>query len=137
MARVRRSDRVDSPLTKHVALVGFMGAGKTTLGEEAARAAARPFRDLDHEIELALETSIASYFAEHGEEAFREQEAARTVSALRESEPSVLSLGGGAVTQPAVREALREHAVTVLVDVDADTAGSAFTRPTARSHRTS
>ena len=44
------------------------------------------------------------------------------MSALRESEPSVLALGGGAVTQPAVREALREHAVTVLLDVDAETA---------------
>ena len=69
---------MDRPLTKHVALVGFMGAGKTTLGEEAARAAARPFRDLDREIELALETSIASYFAEHGEESFRVRETART-----------------------------------------------------------
>jgi shikimate kinase / 3-dehydroquinate synthase len=113
---------VDSPLTKHVALVGFMGAGKTTLGEDVARAAARPFRDLDRELELAFETSIASYFAEHGEDAFRVQEAARTVSALRASEPSVLALGGGAVTQPAVREALRENAVTVLLDVDAETA---------------
>ena len=35
--RVRRADRLDSALTKHVALIGFMGAGKTTLGDEVAR----------------------------------------------------------------------------------------------------
>jgi len=113
---------VDTPLSRHVALVGFMGAGKTTLGEETARRLGRPFRDLDKEIELALETSIASFFAEQGEEAFRVREAARTIQALRESEPAVLALGGGAVTQPSVRDALRGHATTVLVDVDAETA---------------
>ena len=113
---------MDSPLSRHVALVGFMGAGKTTLGEETARRLGRPFRDLDKEIELALETSIASFFAEQGEEAFRVREAARTIQALRESEPAVLALGGGAVTQPSVRDALRGHATTVLLDVDAETA---------------
>ena len=99
-----------------------MGAGKTTLGEEVARRIGRPFRDVDREIELTLHSSIKSFFAEHGEEAFRVRESAMTVRALRDGPPSVLALGGGAVTQPAVREALRERAVTVLVDVDPKTA---------------
>ncbi|HKI91812.1 MAG TPA: bifunctional shikimate kinase/3-dehydroquinate synthase [Gaiellaceae bacterium] len=108
--------------SRHVALVGFMGAGKTTLGEEIARRTGRPFRDVDREVELSLNTSIASFFAAEGEEAFRVREAAATVSALRDPHPAVLALGGGAVTRQAVRAALRKHAVTVLLDVDAETA---------------
>ncbi|HET7567979.1 MAG TPA: bifunctional shikimate kinase/3-dehydroquinate synthase [Gaiellaceae bacterium] len=107
---------------RHVALVGFMGAGKTTLGEEVARRVGRPFRDVDREVETALQTSIASFFAAEGEEAFRVRETAATVSALRDPRPAVLALGGGAVTREPVRAALREHAVTVLLDVDPDTA---------------
>jgi shikimate kinase/3-dehydroquinate synthase len=107
---------------RHVALVGFMGAGKTTLGEEVAQRIGRPFRDVDREIETALETSIASFFAAEGEEAFRVREAAATIAALRDPRPSVLALGGGSVTQESVRAALRERAVTVLVDVDAASA---------------
>jgi shikimate kinase/3-dehydroquinate synthase len=99
-----------------------MGAGKTSVGEEVARRTGLPFRDLDREVELSLNTSIAGFFAAEGEEAFRVREAAKTVQALREARPAVLALGGGAVTQEPVRSALREHAVTVLLDVDPETA---------------
>ena len=110
------------PLNRHVALVGFMGAGKTTLGEEVARRIGLPFRDLDREIELSLRTSIKSFFATEGEEAFRVRECGMTVNALRDPRPTVFALGGGAVTQSAVREVLRERALTVLVEVDPTTA---------------
>ncbi len=108
--------------TRHVALVGFMGAGKTTIGEEVARRIGLPFRDLDREVEEALGAPIESFFAAEGEEAFRARESERTVSALRDPRPAVLALGGGAVTLEPVREALREYALTVLVDVDVETA---------------
>ncbi len=42
-------------LSRHVALVGFMGAGKTSIGEEVARRIGVPFRDVDREVELSLE----------------------------------------------------------------------------------
>src|SRR2546423_9171799 len=115
MAGGRRTHPMDRPLTKHVALVGFMGAGKTTLGTEAARLIGCRFRDLDQELEVRLGTSIRSYFTEEGEAAFRKREAIATVAALRDPEPAVLALGGGAVTSAAVREALRDYAVTVVV----------------------
>ena len=113
---------MDSPLDKHLALIGFMGAGKSVIGERVARLVGRPFHDVDLEIEAALQISIASYWAEEGEEAFRKREAAATVAALRDPNPSVLALGGGAVTIPAVREELKRRAVTVLVDIDVETA---------------
>jgi shikimate kinase/3-dehydroquinate synthase len=111
-----------SVLSKHVALIGFMGAGKSTVGAQVAERIGRPFRDLDRELEAALQTSIASYFAEAGEEAFRTREAVATVAALRDPRAAVLALGGGAVTNGAVREELRRRAVTVLLEVDAATA---------------
>jgi shikimate kinase/3-dehydroquinate synthase len=99
-----------------------MGAGKSRTGEEVARRLARPFRDLDRDLEAQLRTSVAQFFAEEGEAAFRKREAVATVAALRDPTPGVLALGGGAITSPAVREALREHAVTVHLEVDAETA---------------
>jgi shikimate kinase len=99
-----------------------MGAGKSTLGEEVARRLARPFRDLDREVEARLGTSIAGYFAAEGEEAFRRHEAVATVEAIRGQTPSVFALGGGAIQSPTVRDALREHGLAVHVPVDAETA---------------
>lgn len=112
-----------------------MGAGKSTLGAEVARRIGRTFRDLDHELEVELGTSIPSYFAESGEEAFRKREAVATVEALRDARPAVLALGGGAVTSHPVREELRRRGIAVLLEVDAATAwerSQAGDRPLAR-----
>jgi len=105
-------------LGRHLALIGFMGAGKTTLGEEVARRLGRPFRDLDREIEAA-EGPIANIFAGRGESAFRRLEAAHLSRLLALAEPMVIALGGGAVTVPEARDLLRRRALTVLVEVEA------------------
>ena len=89
---------------KKVALVGFMGAGKTT----AARAVGGI--DTDDLIEAAAGKPIADIFLDDGEAAFR----------AHEEQAIVLALGGGAVTRPAVRDAL-DDALTVWLDVDVDT----------------
>jgi shikimate kinase/3-dehydroquinate synthase len=108
-----------------------MGAGKTTLGAETAERLDRPFVDLDRELEGSLGRSIPEAFEELGEERFRVLEAEKTLEALRDEPPGVLSLGGGAVTSPAVRASLRDHALTVLIDVDPQTAWTR-TRDSAR-----
>jgi shikimate kinase/3-dehydroquinate synthase len=104
-------------LGRHVALVGFMGAGKSTVGVEVARRLARPFVDLDRELEEELNAPVADVFAERGEAAFREAEEELTVEALADPQPAVLALGGGAVESERVREALARGALAVWLDV--------------------
>ncbi len=109
-------------LDRHVVLVGFMGAGKTTLGREAARRTGLGFADLDAAVEHEVGDSIPDFFASHGETEFRRIETELTVRHLEHEPGGIVSLGGGAVTSPAVRDALGARAVTVWVEVDADTA---------------
>jgi 3-dehydroquinate synthetase len=98
-----------------------MGAGKTTLGEQAAARLGRAFVDLDRELEFETGEPIATLFRQ-SETDFRVREAKKTIEALEQRKPAVLALGGGAVTSESVRKALREHAFTVLVEVDVNEA---------------
>jgi shikimate kinase/3-dehydroquinate synthase len=99
-----------------------MGVGKTTLGMQLADRIGRPFFDLDREIERSLRRTIPDLFRREGEAQFRIVEAERTLATLRFDRPSVLALGGGAIETAAIREALRKHALTVLVEADVDEA---------------
>jgi shikimate kinase/3-dehydroquinate synthase len=122
---------VATAVDRHIALIGFMGAGKTTVGEEVARRTGRPFVDTDAEIE-ARHGPIDDLF-ERGEAEFRRLEAEVVQGALGRAEPSVIALGGGAF------EAARsERALAVLLDVDVDTAWERSResgRPLAREER--
>jgi shikimate kinase/3-dehydroquinate synthase len=104
-------------LRKHIALIGFMGAGKSTIGREVARLTERPFVDLDVEIEDTA-GPIARIFDELGEKAFRFVEEQTAADALAANKPAVIALGGGAVGSGATRDELRRRAFTVLIDVD-------------------
>jgi shikimate kinase/3-dehydroquinate synthase len=108
-------------LSRHLALIGFMGAGKSSLRRSVAERLHRDGIDLDGVIQSRI-GSIAAYFDERGEAAFRKLEAQEIEFALGDTEPAVLDLGGGAVTTESVREALAERAFVVFVDVDVDTA---------------
>jgi shikimate kinase / 3-dehydroquinate synthase len=101
-------------LDRHVALVGFMGAGKSTLVAPVAERLGRPGYDLDE--------GASDFIAQHGIEAFRMQELQKTLFSLEGSTPGVFALGGGAVTSEEIREELARSAFTVLLDVDVDTA---------------
>jgi len=94
-----------------------MGAGKSTLGQQVAARLHRPFLDVDARIEES-QGSIRELF-EQG--IFREVEERVALEALMQP-PSVVALGGGAVETPAIREALRARATTVLVEVEVEAA---------------
>jgi 3-dehydroquinate synthetase len=104
-------------LGRHVALIGFMGVGKSTLAPLVANRLGRPAIDVDD----ALGVDIPELFKQ-GEDAFRAVEEPRTCELLANSSPAVLALGGGSIKSELVREALGAHAFTVLVDVDIETA---------------
>ncbi len=103
-----------------MAIVGYMGSGKTTVGRLLARRTGRDFVDLDHEISRGAGRSIPEIFADGGEERFRDLEHAALLSALDRPAPAVISCGGGAVTRPDNRAALGETPTVFLSeDVDA------------------
>jgi shikimate kinase len=105
-----------------VALVGFMGAGKTTVGRTLAERLGWRFADLDERIEAQQGRTIPQIFAEDGERRFREIErdalAREFNGGLRFL---VLALGGGAFVSESIREALRSQQVpAVWLDAPAE-----------------
>jgi len=98
-----------TPLT--LVLVGPMGAGKTSVGRRVAKLLGVPFIDTDKRI-AAEHGPIPDVFAAHGEAHFRELERAAVAAAITEG--GVVSLGGGAVTDPGTRELLRRLPVAYL-----------------------
>lgn len=94
-------------------LVGLPGCGKSTIGRRLARAMNLTLLDTDSAIEAKTGRVIAEIFAEDGEEEFRRIEEEVIREAL-ETHDGILSLGGGAVTSPGVREALVGHTVVFL-----------------------
>jgi shikimate kinase/3-dehydroquinate synthase len=110
-------------LDRHLALVGFMGVGKTTMARELSTRLLRPIVDIDSEIEARYRETIPQIFAARGEPVFRRVEAYAVGAAVERRHPSIIDLGGGAVTFPDTRDPLAD-AFTVLLDIDVDTAWS-------------
>jgi shikimate kinase len=102
-------------------LIGFMGAGKTSVGMAAAHRLRLPFVDTDMLIAEQM-GPINEIFASQGEAGFRELERDVVVTVLEKLQrvPSVASLGGGAVLDPDVRAAARrlQHVVFLTAPVE-------------------
>lgn len=113
----------DTPLTPHkdapIFLVGFMGAGKTTVGRAVAEYLEYDFFDLDELIEARAGKSVQEIFAERGEAEFRrlEHEAIRSCT---DQSRVVIALGGGAYVLDENRSLLRAIGRTVWLDCPLD-----------------
>lgn len=94
-------------------LIGLPGSGKSTIGRRLAKAMGLALLDTDAEIERRTGRTISDIFAEDGEPGFRRIEEEVIREALCDHD-GILSLGGGAVTTPGVREALAGHTVVYL-----------------------
>ena len=106
---------------KHkVVLLGFPGAGKSTVGAALRDVYGWMWVDVDAEIERTVGCSIAQLIREEGEEHFRKLEKQAVKNAI-EGEASVVSLGGGALLDPESRK-LVEDCVTVHLSVSAEEA---------------
>lgn len=95
-------------------LIGFMGAGKTTIGSALAQKLHLPFYDMDQEIIRQTQCSVSAYFAKFGEPAFRKLELSVFESLLNKEGDMVISTGGGTVMSTEAQQLLAEYQVEVL-----------------------
>jgi shikimate kinase len=102
-----------------IALVGLMGAGKSTVGRRLAQALDLPFADADTEIAAAAGRSVESIFAEHGECEFRRGER-QVIARLLAGPVHVLATGGGAFIDPRTRALMKERAISIWLKAPLD-----------------
>jgi shikimate kinase len=105
--------------SRQAVLVGFMGAGKSSVGKILAERLAAEFVDVDERIEKDAGKSIGEIFASCGEETFREMERAAIRDAV--SAPGrVVAAGGGAFVDEANRRALKAYAPVIYLEVSVE-----------------
>lgn len=93
--------------SRHLVLVGMMGAGKSTVGAACAKRLGRPFVDTDEVVASIARIPVAEVFARDGEPAFRALEARAVADTCAAPEPSVIAMGGGAVLDRDNRKQMR------------------------------
>jgi len=98
----------------NIALVGFMGTGKSTVGQIVASMLNFDFLDTDEMIEDISGKRVTDIFASEGEERFREYEK-MVVQELKSVKGAVISTGGGLITRPENLASLKEHALIVCL----------------------
>jgi shikimate kinase len=105
--------------TPGIYLVGFMGCGKTLVGQRLAERLGWGFADTDADIEAEQKVCISEIFDTRGEEEFRKLESKairKCVRMVQMGKPLVVALGGGAFSMPANYELLENNGVTVWLD---------------------
>src|SRR4051794_27868634 len=96
---------------RNIVLIGFMGVGKTTIGQLVAKKLYRDFMDIDHEIEKSQKMPISQIFKELGEEQFRKIERDFIANTCSNTRLKIISLGGGAYMQEEVRRVCLEKCI--------------------------
>jgi len=104
---------------KSIALIGFMGSGKSVVGALVAYRARVPFNDLDLMIENEASMSIPEIFASRGEAAFRSLESRLLPDALQGG--AVAALGGGTVMDDANWQLIQQRSVPVYLELTFET----------------
>jgi shikimate kinase len=116
---------------RNIALCGFMGTGKSSVGRLVAEQLHFAFLDTDTVIEARAGKSIAQIFAEQGEAAFRELEH-KIVKELAMRDGTVISTGGGLVVNPENMASLKQHAYVVCLWAGAE---AIYARVKSQNHR--
>jgi len=106
-----------NPGNNAIALIGFMGAGKSAVGRELSRRIGWPRHDTDEMIRTQFGISIPDIFARHGEPAFREAETA-LLKTLRSGIAGIVVTGGGIVLRAENIQLLRGMGPIVWLDAD-------------------
>lgn len=103
-------------MKKHIALVGFMAAGKSTIAKKLARKLGCAAYDID---DLIVEShgSVSDIFYSQGEKAFRTYERDAIEHVIEDGAPGVMALGGGAVTNDDTLKLLKKRTYRVFIKV--------------------
>ncbi len=99
---------------ENVALIGFMGVGKSSVGQIVAKRLRFEFLDTDQQIEAEAGKTVPEIFAQDGEPAFRERER-QLVGQLEQRTQLVISTGGGMAANPRNLASLQRHALVVYL----------------------
>lgn len=102
-------------------LIGMMGAGKSTVGRLAAQTLGWPFTDTDEEVERRTGKRVSELFESAGEARFRLEESTVLAELLEDDSPACVSVGGGAVLDPANRALLRRSGLVVWLRATPET----------------
>lgn len=95
-----------------IVLIGFMGAGKTTISKELGNTLSARVVDMDDVLVERIGQPIADFFAEHGEQAFRQHETELLKEAILED--SIIATGGGVILQKENQKVLSDKIVIYL-----------------------
>jgi shikimate kinase len=99
---------------RNLALIGFMGTGKSTVGRQVAHVLHFTYLDTDHVIEARAGKTVSDIFQQDGEPAFREWER-RVVGELVHRSKTVISTGGGLPMNPDNLASLKTHALVICL----------------------
>ncbi|AKQ71477.1 MULTISPECIES: shikimate kinase [Bacillus] len=102
---------------KNIVLIGFMGVGKTTIGQLVSKKLGRDFIDIDHEIEKDFQMTIPEMFQQKGEAFFRQTEKEYIFQMCEHTMGNIVSLGGGAFQQEEIRKKCLEHCFVIFLDL--------------------
>lgn len=120
-------------MNKHIFFTGFMASGKSRVGRALAERMNRPFIDTDALIAERAGKTISEIFEQDGEAAFRKMERETIEELAAETEPKVISLGGGALSQDSVVTAIRKAGILIRLwatpEVLSERIGRKNTRP--------
>ncbi len=105
---------------RNIFLVGFMGAGKSTVGKILADKIGYEFLDEDKLIEDRAGTTIAEIFAEQGEPYFRDMES-ETTESLASGDKQVIATGGGVVQRDRNWDAMKSNGITIYLKASVET----------------
>lgn len=112
------NDTIEIPIReKNIVLIGFMGVGKTTIGQLVAKKLYRDFLDVDQEIEKFHGLSISEIFTQYGETKFRQMEREYIVDTCTNTRLKIISLGGGAYLQEEVRKVCLSKCIVFFLDL--------------------
>lgn len=122
MARELIQEQLSGSKVRHnLILIGFMGAGKTSVGECYASEYGLPIIDTDQRIEAAAGMAISQIFATKGEEAFRKLETEVLGDLLAHTDGSIISVGGGLPLREENQAILKKLGCVVYLDVSPKT----------------